>query len=228
MTFIIAVAASTLILIAGVAGLAMLALSGEKPHGSHARGAGTRHAAPSQDEADPFTDPDEADPDKSADEFIAALHDDGEPEPVLAAPVAAPPLDRREVSAMPARAAAGMMLPAWEPPMGRGALESLRDALRAWTPAPAVPQEPEAEPEPEPVCDPHGENTQQIFQRLVGGSWNVAAMTDEIERSVYGGVAPKGSDFAGTSLTGLPDEDWPVLAGTADGVRRGGDEAGAR
>lgn len=221
MTFVIAVAACALILIAAVTGLAMLALGREKPHGSHARGP---LAQDDPGEADPFAEPDEADPDKSADEFIAELRGTGEPEPapVLAAPVAGleppPPLDRREMSEIPARTAIGMALPLWEPPADRGTLSTIRDALRAWTPAPAVPQEPDPEPGPEPVCDPHGENTQQIFKRLVGGSWNVAAMADDIEKSVYGGVAPKISgdeqgDFAGTSLPGLPDEDWPVLAG---------------
>jgi len=199
-TFAFAVAAcAVLLLIVVIAALATLALNREKPHGSHARGV-----------ADPFADPDEnTDPDQAADEYITEMRGTG-PDPVLAAPVAAlepaPPLDRRELSAMPARTAAGMTLPLWEPPADRGTLESIRDALRAWTPAPVIPQEPEAEPGPEPECDPHGENTQQIFQRLVGGQWNPAAMADDIERSVYGSVAAKGG-FTGVSMPGLPDGD---------------------
>jgi hypothetical protein len=199
MTFAVAVAACALLLVA-VIGLATLAVRGEKPHGSHARGG-----------ADPFADPDEnTDPDQAADEYITEMRGT-EPEPVLAAPVAAleppPPLDRRELAGatLAARTAIGMTMPLWEPPVDRGTLESIRDALRAWTPAPAVPQEPGAEREPEPLCDPHGENTQQIFQRLVGG-WHPAAMADDIERSVYGSVAAKGG-FAGVSLPGLPDGD---------------------
>jgi hypothetical protein len=205
MTFVIAVAACALLIVL-IAALATLALNREKPHGSHARG------PQPQDEDRPFADPDEkTDPDEAADEYIAELRGTREPwpepAPVLAAPVAAgleppPPLDRRELSAMPARTAAGMTLPLWEPPADRGTLSTIRDALLAWTPAPVLPQEPEAEPEP--WCDPHGENTQQIFQRLVGGQWNPVQMADDIERSVYGSVAAKGR---GVSMPGLPDGD---------------------
>ena len=212
MTFIIAVAACALIIIACITGLAMYALSGEKPHGHHARRPGARDAAP-------FADPADEDPDRAADEYIAALNAEPEPAPVLAAPVPEmleplpfSSLDRRE------RTVAIAALPAWEPPVDRGTLESIRDALRALPAAPVAAAEPE--PEPEPEYDPAGENTQQIFLRVVGGQWDPAAMAAEIEASVCGDIAPEDSgeekaDFAGVSVAGLPDDGWDLSAPVA-------------
>ena len=213
LTYIIAVAACAVLVIAAIVGLVAYALSGEKPHGSHARrpldappaAAPAAPAAPA--EPDPFADPDDgADPDEAADRYITELRGTAEPEPapVLAAPVAEPdpepepvpalpvaatleplpPLDRRERNSV-----AILTLPAWEPPADRGTLSTIRDALQAWNPAPAGTPEPEPETAPEPAYDPSGENTQQVFLRVVGGRWNPAAMAAEIEQSVCGDAA---------------------------------------
>jgi hypothetical protein len=220
MTFIIAVAACSVLIIAAITGLAMYALSGEQPAGRH-----TRRQAPAavpQDQADPFAGPDDGqDPDEAADEYIAALNEpepETRPEPVLAAPVTAPleplppsPPARREHAVIPDGGLQG-----WEPPVSRGTLESLRDALRAWNPAAGAP---EPEPAPEPPAQSAGADTQEIFLNLVGGIWDPAAMTAEIEASVYGDTAEDGSeekaDFAGVSLAGLPDDGWDLSAPVA-------------
>lgn len=125
MTWTIAVAACALIIIAAIVGITVLSLKEEQPHGRHARV--------------PFADPqDTAHPEQGADEYVAALRAEPETALILTAPAAetAPleplplsPLDRRERTVtLPA-------LPSWEPPVDRGTLESVRDALRAWNPA---------------------------------------------------------------------------------------------
>lgn len=231
MTFTIAVAACALIIIAAITGLTALALSGEKPRGAHARRPVPAAAGTAQGKADPFAgEDDEQDPDEAADEYIAALN---EPEPVLSAPVPEPETGEMPAPALTAplpaasalepleplppspparrtRPEAPVITARWEPPVSRGTLESLRDALRAWNPdAP--------EPAPEPAPQSPGADTQEIFLNLVGGTWDPAAMADAIEASVYGDTAKDGSDengadFAGVSVAGLPDDGWDLPA----------------
>lgn len=137
---------------------------------------------------------------RAADEFIAALQPESAPVPAAPVPEpleALPPLSQRTRTAV--------ITAPWEPPVSRGDLSSVRDALRAWNPAPAVPQEPRPEPEAGP-----GDDTGEIFLRLVGGDWSPAEMVARIEADVYGAAGSGGEEkaaFAGTSLPGLRDWD---------------------
>ncbi len=208
--------------------------------GRHAIGGPRAEAETPQDEADPFADRSDEDPD----EYIAAIRDpepepETRPDPVLAAPVPADleplpssPLDRRERTAIPAGA-----LPAWEPPVSRGTLESFRDALRAWNPAPAGPQ-PEAGPEPE-RAEPDWLTTSAVNAFApVMELGDVGRYVDRefapAEEAVRALIAEHlGNDekaaFAGVSVAGLPDGGWsldePVPLNGDAGRHSGGSEA---
>lgn len=173
--------------------------------------------------------------------FLGSLAAAPVPFPVAVPLEPLPPLDRREVSAMPARSAAGMNLPAWSGPAMTDTATGTRElleadrmagvlaALKAWTPQPAVPQEPAslaelvrsappapAEPpaRPVPAADETGElafapvmelgDVDEFVRRtFAAADAGVAAVVAEVLGS--GDGRPR---FAGASLTGLPEGGW--------------------